>query len=302
MHHTVRLSLLIALLLLLLSPGGSAQATTCRVQVGDITRIEPARTYDPFGDALPEYHRFSVRFLGGLPCRIVVGIDQGRNGDRVMVQGRDRLEYQLYKDAALTQPVTDLFGSENGLFATVLDAREDTAEFQFFSRVTPGQMAGQGTYTDQVRISVYQSFLGILLGPIAVLPVSVRTRVKPVVQASVVLDGVKRDLRGMAGTLDLGDLTQRGSGQFDLEVLGNGAYDLALESENRGQLIAPGVATGIPYQLTVDGYMVNPGSKAVLRLDGLGLQRHQVLVSAGGVERALAGTYRDNLILTVTAR
>ncbi len=289
--------------LLCLLATASAQAQGCRAKISDISRIEPSPTdYEPYDDDPPAYAEFSVDFQNGSPCTVVVGIDDGRNGTRVMEDGGERLAYELYKDASLKQRVNDVFGEEGGLFVATLDGKKDSQQFQLFSRVLPGQLVSRGTYTDQVRFNIYEVRDGVRTGPVSSQTVQVRTRVRDVVQAAVVVGGNWAPLAGTAGVLDLGNLAENRSGSFSLEVLGNGDYDLVLESENRGQLSAPGLSSGIAYQLSVDGRSMSLSSPVTLRLGGKGVQRYELVVSVPSVDRALAGTYRDNLVLTVTAR
>ncbi|WP_158660106.1 hypothetical protein [Niveispirillum cyanobacteriorum] len=106
----------------------------------------------------------------------------------------------------------------------------------------------KGTYSDRVTVNVYQLIDGTPYGPIASRTAQVRTKVRSVVSASVIVDGVTRPLNGSVGTLDLGDLTRGGGGRFDLDISGNGDYSLSLSSSNGGRLVgAAGSASAISF-------------------------------------------------------
>lgn len=288
----------LALGLLAVLPAWSKDKDRCEIDINSIDRIEPTDEYDPYSGGATGYHQIELEHDDGPACAILVGIDDGGNGSRVLESSKDRLVYDLYKDSRLNQRVDDVRGNESNMFALSMDSKNDKAEIQFFSNIPGGQLVQKGTYSDRVTVNVYQLIDGTPYGPIASRTAQVRTKVRSVVSASVIVDGVTRPLNGSVGTLDLGDLTRGGGGRFDLDISGNGDYSLSLSSSNGGRLVGAG-GVSIGYQLYVSGRAVSLGRGTTVDLGGSG--RYGLQVQTDGAAQALAGTYSDSLLLTITA-
>ncbi|MFC7335213.1 spore coat protein U domain-containing protein [Rhodocista pekingensis] len=299
---------LAALLIAALTPALPAGATSssCKLKLRDLTRIEPqSGSYDPFaGTPLPQYHRFEVQHLNGPGCAFVVGVDGGSNGSRQMEDDGYRLSYGLYIDGALSQPLADAYGSPSGLLSGYVEDTKgrDAVELQFFSIIPAGQMVPADTYRDVVRFTLYEWEDGTPGRILDSRTVQVRAKVREVFQASVRVGGITRPLAGVAGTLDLGELSNGAATTFDLEVSGNAGYDVSLESENRGYLVSHDGGGSIPYGLTLDGRSVSLQRSVTLGFGGSNAAQHGLTVTVPAASNALAGTYRDNLVLTVSAR
>lgn len=294
----LRLASVLALCLLLPAAAPAKDKDRCEIDVSSIDRIEPTAEYDPYGGNATGYHTVELEHDDGPACALLVGIDDGGNGSRVMESSKDRLVYDLYKDSRLSQRVGDIRGNESNMFALQMDKKNDEASIQFFSNIPSGQLVAKGTYSDRVTVNVYQLVDGVPVGPIATRSAQVRTKVRSVVSASVIVDGVARPLNGSVGTLDLGDLTRGSNGRFDLDISGNGDYSLSLSSQNGGRLVTTG-GDSVGYQLYVSGRAVSVGRGANVDLGGAG--RYELRVETGAAGQVLAGDYHDNLILTITA-
>ena len=287
----------LACCLLIAPPALSMGRDRCDITISNLGQIEPTDEYDPYSGGATGYHQIDLRNGRGGACTILVGIDDGSNGNRVMESSKDLLVYDLYKDSRLSQRVGDVRGSETNMFALTLDT-DQSATLEFFSNIPGGQLVQKGTYSDRVTVNVYQLIDGTPFGPIATRSAQVRTKVRPVVSASVIVDGVTRPLTGSVGTLELGDLTRGGAGRFDLDISGNGDYSLSLSSSNGGRLVAPG-GGAIPYQLYISGRAVTLGQGSTVDLGGSG--RYGMQVQTDNAGQVLAGTYSDSLLLTITA-
>lgn len=290
---------LLALGLLVPAAGATSSKDRCDVSINKLDRIEPTGEYDPYGGGAMSYNEIELEHKKGMACALLVGIDEGRNGTRLMTSSKDRLVYDLYKDGRLSQRVGDIGGNESAMFALTLSDKDDSARLQFFSYLEPGQLVAKGTYLDQVTVNVYDVSSGTPVGPVATRSAQVKTKVRSVVSASVIVDGVSRPLYGSVGTLDMGDLTRGGAGRFDLSVSGNSDYSLSLSSENAGTLVSPGIQGGIGYRLYVSGRQVSLSRGSTVNLGGDG--RYELRVETDPAGQALAGTYSDNLILTISA-
>lgn len=296
-----RLLTLLPLLAPVLAAGDADAQARCSVQIRDLGRIEPQDDYDPFASAPePEYHRFEVAHLDGPSCQVAVTVSLGENGDRVMERSGGQLDYELFRDASLSTPLADPDGSPSGwMVATIPE--DESVDFEFFSVIPVGQIVPSGRYTDRVRFEVYLLEGGLPGRRLTNRQIQVRAEVLETVQTHVSIDGTSRPLTGgTLGTVDFGALETGASRAFQLTVQGNTDYRVTIESENEGRL--DGGGGSIPYSLAIDGQAVGLGSGATLNYTNARARTHALVVSVGDIGRALAGTYTDNLYLTVTAR
>jgi hypothetical protein len=114
---------------------------------------------------------------------------------------------------------------------------------------------------------------------------------------------------GKLGTLDFGRMTTGQRLGFSLEIAGNMGYDVMLESENGGKFQGSGQSNNdaVPYRLYLGGLGFDAAQPVRLPFQpatsmGRTVNIHQIDVEIGDVSRALAGSYSDNLIVTVTTR
>lgn len=280
----------------------AAAKESCKVQIRSLNHIEVPDDYDPYEGARTGYHQFEVQHQNGPGCHFMVSAGDGSNGGRQMRFGQNLLDYELYTSADLSQPVASEGGPVSATFTGYVDAEKDQTRFTLFSMVPAGQLVRKGSYNDQIRFEAYELEDGVPTRLLDTSNTQVRARVREVVQATVIIGGVPRALAGTVGTVDLGELTDGGEGRFELEVSGNGEFDLYLSSENGGELRRSGSGPGIPYRINVDGQTVDLRSIRTLMLDGDGQRRYSLVVSSQRVDQAIAGTYGDNLYLSVEAR
>lgn len=287
------------LLALAASPALAKEQDRCEIDIDTIDRLEPADDYDPYGGASLGYGIIEIEHEDGPACTVLIGIDNGRNGTRVLEDGGHTLVYDLYRDGSRTDRINDIGGPTTGLFRATLGPK-DEASFQVYTYLPPGQLVPKGTYDDRVTVSVYELRNGTPVGPIAQRQGRVKAKVREVVSASVTVNGVTRALSGSSGVLDMGELSRSGGGSFDLNVSGNSDYHLSLSSENDGRLISAQNRTGIGYTVSVAGRTLSLSRGTSLDLGGDG--RYRIDIQVDDVSRALAGSYSDNLILTISAR
>jgi len=286
-----------------LAPATEAQGKNdrCELEFRQLDDIEDYDGYDPYGHAPVAQHRFVVRNTDGPSCAYAVTVDWGQRGNRTLKHGNQFLSYQLYKDASAQVPLADDDGPAAGWFTGTL-APDQEHELVFFSHIPPGQMVTRDNFRDRIEFTLYELEDGLPGRRQETERIWFETYAVVSVQVSVDLGSGRRPLSGMVGTLDLGDLNRDGTATFDLVISGNGEYDIYLSSENRGELRAAGIGAGIPYSLWVNGQWVrlNQGEDEIAVSGGPG-QTHSLRVQVGDVSRALAGTYQDNLTLTVEA-
>lgn len=282
-------------------PTTAAAQQRCSAQIQNLGRIQRTDSYDPFaGAAVAQYNRFEIRHGGGPACAVAAVISGGASGQRTMASGAGTLDYELYRDAGLSTAVSDINGSPSGWLTAYLSPGAAVG-VEFFFVVPAGQVAEAGRYDDTVVVEVYALNGGLPDRRLASRQAAVRADVLASVQTTVSIDGSPRTLSGGAlGTLDFGTLESGATRGFQLDVQGNTGYQVTLESENRGVLT--GSSGTIPYTLSMDGQSVALGRAASFTYTFARARTHAVMVSIGDVARVLAGTYQDNLYLTVTAR
>lgn len=295
-----------------LCPAGPAAAwiTPCAAQITGLSQIAAAGGYDPFGSLPPPvYNTMTVRLLAGSSCSYAVGIDNGMAGYTRRMFGWNGywMSYDLYRDGALSQRITDInTGNTQGLITGTLGSGSRSQQtLSFYSSIPAGQLVPPGYYWDQVTLSLYQlDSYGNVVGILDSQTVLVRAGVRGSIQASIIAGGVQTPLAGALATVNFGTLYAGATGTFEVDVSGNSGYTLAIQSQNGGQMLnttTPG-GTGIGYSLSMDGRTLNPAGGNTLSYNTLStLDRHQFLVTIGDVTHVLAGNYSDSLLVTVTA-
>lgn len=124
---------------------------------------------------------------------------------------------------------------------------------------------------------------------------------------ALVNSGAPFDPKAKAQKLDFDKLTKGKAKGFDLRVRSNAGYHATLESENGGVMkhVDPRSSATIPYVLRVGGAPVNlsRGRQTALsrnnRLTDRNGDLHELLVTIGEIGNAPAGTYRDNITISV---
>ncbi|WP_143435423.1 hypothetical protein [Henriciella aquimarina] len=166
--------------------------------------------------------------------------------------------------------------------------------------IPPRQTAPAGQYVGRIAVSLYKDNGGAREF-VAQQSVEVAVDVPPKVAASFGTDphaGVK----SMA--LDFGTLLQGQEKSLDLSVDANTLYSVDLVSENAGELRHEFTSAGIPYEVRMDGQLVQadgvPGDARIL--EGVsGGQHSMAFMVTGNTFTALAGKYSDRLTLVITA-
>lgn len=85
------------------------------------------------------------------PGQVTIELDGGSSGtvaDRQLVNGAERLRYQLYRDPGRTM----VWGT--GGDAATLTLVQSDATVEVFGRIPGGQSVGPGTYTDSVTVTM----------------------------------------------------------------------------------------------------------------------------------------------------
>lgn len=272
---------------------GAAQA--CLLNVQSAWSL-PA--YDPQGTS-PSTSALSVRVqsaiqTGGCQARLLV--EPQRDGQMFALVGPhgQSLPVDLLQDAAGTQSLA-LAPQES---ATIALAAGLSAGFeqrlQIWLRPRQGQWLLPGVYQGRVRFWLVDSQGQTRDERQVTLSVQVVARVSA--QFS--------ETGGKHSRLDFGEIQAGAKRQVHLDVQSNAPHSLSLRSAQSGALVnTRHLQERITYSVRVNGApMKLDQSAADWAVSQSGASRHRIDVQIGEVQKVLAGEYRDDLLLTITAQ
>lgn len=179
--------------------------------------------------------------------------------------------------------------------ATVLVGAQQDQVLRWWLRPDPGQWLAAGLW-QQTLIARLVDEQGRTLDA---REVRISIPVDATVRAQFADAGGSRVAR-----LDFGQLQQGARRATTLEVQANTAHSVTLESTQKGKLTnarAP-QSPPIDWTLRLNGQAVGLAAPARLPFLGAGRQRHVLDAEIGSIERVLAGEYRDELQITITAQ
>lgn len=228
--------------------------------------------------------------------------------DRQLASREARLNYQLYTTSSLNNVLkappaavaTEVIsGSRTGGSGAVIP-------LSFVLYIPPNQLVPPGTYTDQVTVSVYESYLG------TGAPFDTRTiTITVTVQAGAALAVVPTGSGFSDSTsqnLAFGTLMTGQRLGCDLLVRKNTGCRLTFSSVNRGvmRMIPTPTADQVPYACTVYDLPLDLASPARLDLPpGVSPapngNRLPIAITIGDLGDAAAGDYQDQIIITLIA-
>lgn len=244
------------------------------------------------------------------PCDFFVTVSASETGsfDRTMRRDGAALRYQIYDSSSLQTVLKDLpQASASEVISGSFAKGKQTRRLQFAVAIPPNQFVPRGQYDDRITLTAYEGTLNSNTRRDA-RSIRVRTKIRSAVQLSLVPSGGAFDPSQRAQFLDLGELTEGKTAQVDLLVRNNTGYEIIFESENRGALkhLDPTEASAIRYEMRVRGIPVTLTDKKD-KLDGVSgvsaLQgdRYPIQITIGALGQAMAGTYRDDITITVRA-
>jgi spore coat protein U-like protein len=299
-----------ALLLCLWSLSASAADSQLRLEVDNIDwRGGPRVAYGVFDSG--QYAQavyFKVRLTGD-PCQFFVTFGGTAGSERRAAHGGDSLGFELYDSVVRRTALRDLpAATASEVLQGAFGLGETVKELSYVVLVPSEQVRPPGIYTQPIRITVYQGTRDNFVekdAKIVVFSVSVDS----VAEMSLGEPGAPFDATVKGHRLDFGGLAKGKAKGLDLRVRSNTGYHVTLESENGGVMknTDPHQPATIPYSLEIGGIAINSGraQQTVLsrskRLTDPNGDLHQLMVTIGQVGNAPAGTYQDNLAVTVVS-
>jgi spore coat protein U-like protein len=302
----------IILLLCLWSFCVLAAESQLRLEVDNIVWRGGTRTaYDVF-DAR-EYAQtvhIKVRLTGAaVPFMVTFGGINTAGSQWRAAQGSDSLGFEICDSVTHPNPLRDLpAATASEVLSGAFVPGEGVKELSYVVRVPAEQVRPSGTYLCPIRITLYQGTRDSFV-QMDCKTVVFSIRVHPVAEMSLGKSGSKFDHTVKAQRLDFGQLEKGETMGLDMRVRSNAGYHVTMESANSGVLKSVDLRTSatISYTLQINGATLSLGrpGQTVLsrsnRLTDLNGDRHELKVTIDQIGNAPAGTYEDNLSLTVVS-
>lgn len=299
-----------ALLLCLWSLNTSAADSQLRLEVDNVDwRVGPRVAYGVFDSG--QYAQtvyFKVRLTGD-PCQFFVTFGGTAGSERRAGHGGDSLDYEICDSVVRRTVLRDLpVATASEVLQGAFGPGETVKELSYVVLVPAEQVKPPGTYTQPIRVTVYQGTRENFVEKDAKMIVF-SVRVDSVAETSLGEPGAPFDPQARSHRLEFGGLAKGKAKGLDLRVRSNTGYHVTLESENGGVMknTDPHHPATIPYSLQIGGISINPEGvqQTVLsrsnRLTDRNGDLHQLVVTVGQVGNAPAGTYQDYLTVTVVS-
>lgn len=285
---------LVGVAVLLASLAASALAQTgpdCRLDSPAAVTLE---RYRP--DSAPTASAWTLRVRSTRGCVARLQIEGLSEPGRLLLAGPaatgDRLALSISGQPSGTEPVAA--APVDAASITVGTQQDQT--LRLWLRPEPGQWLAAGNWQHTVLARLIDA--------------QGRTLDTREVRISAQVDAtVRAQFSDTAGgsqlaRLDFGLLQQGARRSTTLDVQANTPHSVVLESAQRGHLTnarAP-QSPAIAWTLRINGQTVGLATAARLPFAAGGRQRHVLEAEIGSVERVLAGEYRDELQITITAQ
>jgi spore coat protein U-like protein len=301
-------------LLSLLLPGALAVGQDYSLQIGNQIWVGSPGGYNCFNSTdYPNTVNFSITKLsnGNKSYAVTAGTSANTSTyTRKLASGASTLNYQLYTSSAMSfvleapptaNPNQVISGNSVAHSGTILP-------LSLVFDIPPSQLVAPGNYSDQITMSIYNSY-NDNGSPESTATIFFSATVVSCATLCLVPTGSGFNRGSTSQTLDFGALAQGQMLSCDLLVLKNTSCTVTFSSANQGVLKTPPVATSdqIPYTCTVNGIALNLATTASLTLppgvstsqDGT---RLPISITIGNLGNPAAGTYSDSITITVTVQ
>ncbi|MFW5827467.1 MAG: hypothetical protein ACOCU4_05220 [Alkalispirochaeta sp.] len=221
------------------------------------------------------------------------------------------LNYNIFTPSdSIARDTTGPLSASNvlsGSFAASTSVQTDSREFTV--RIPSEQFVRQGTYTDEVDISLYRGSVNNVDAAVRVerRTVDISSVTSSVAEVGLVESGGAASNVDRNFTMDFGPLSSGETKTADLLFRANSGYFLEAESANQGELLnvnRPGNFT-IPYEFRYDGDtydLSSPRTLDVSFLSGTGISfaRRPISVQIGAFSNVPSGLYEDVITFTIS--
>jgi spore coat protein U-like protein len=289
-------------------------AANYTIQLGNVTWTGSAGGYACFSSAVyPNTVNFTItKLTNGRKNYAVTAGPSRTTGSytRQLRSGVNTLNYALYTTSAMTYqlkaptvaiPSEVISGSTVGLNGQIIP-------LSFIFSVPSGQVVPPGTYTDQVTFSVYPAYDSVGI-PDTTVTITFSATVAADAAVAVVPPGGAFSGAGSQLLLDFGALQTGQNKSCDVLIQQNSSCIVSYSSANGGVLkqLSAASADQIPYSVSVSGMNFDLAQPHNVTLPaGVSPQpngnRYPLIVTIGAVNNAAAGTYQDEITISIMAQ
>lgn len=272
-------------------------------------------TIDLTSDTSQKINFDVTRSVSGVDCRYKIGVDRGRsaNYNRKLFFGNNTMDFTLATNQALSriiQDVPDAANSNNYISGRFKKKDGNIQQQSIYTDLVVGQNKPAGNYEDLFNFKLYQRTDGNNYPLQNTRTVLFRYTILETISVSLVGTNAPFDKFDTSEDLNFGVLNSGAQKSFDIVIQSNSGYVLNVSSQNNGKIKHTGSASNstIDYSFMANGSNVNLNGSAnspVVISTGNGQHssdgfRIPIQIIMGNVESKLAGSYRDDLTVTVT--
>lgn len=279
-----------------------ASQTACRVRMTSSPSSWIINGYDPFGGSAAD-GVYAITFTndGTSECRFRPVFELAQPPFGLRASAGDPISYSII-DLTNSQDVTPRAGRSQytpGQREIVL-APQASETLTYRLALTADDVRTDGTFTQDISVEA-QDAQAVAFGGMRLL---VGVRVVP--SARIGLAGAYQMSDGRA-LVDLGELRPGlAAVPLNLHVSSTGRYTVSVSSANAGRLRLGDTLWYVPYTMAMGGDTMNLAgdSKSSAGAQGTGNLRGTIPIEffIGNTDRLRAGTYRDTVTLSVTAK
>lgn len=221
------------------------------------------------------------------------------------------LDYNIFTPAdAIARDTTGPLGASNVLSGSFsASTAVQTSSGQFTVRIPAEQFVRQGTYTDDVDISLYRGSVNDVAAAVRVerRTVEISSVTNSVAEVGLVPSGGASSNVNTSFTMDFGPLTSGETRTADVLFRANSGYFLEAESANQGELLnvnRPGNFT-IPYEFRYNGDAYDLSSPQTLDVSffggtGITFARRPIAVEISPFSNVPSGLYEDVITFSIS--
>jgi hypothetical protein len=291
-----------------------ATAASYTIQLGNVNWNGSAGGYACFsGTAYPNTINFTITKAvnGRANYAVTAGPSQNTGSyTRQLFSGGNALNYALYTTSAMTyQLKAPTTATANEVISGSLAGQSSqVVPLSFVFYIPPGQVVPPGTYTDRITFSVYPAY-NSTGPPDTTVTITFSAVVAAGAAISIVPTGGSFNSASPQLTLDFGTLQTGQSQGCDVLIKQNNNCTVNYSSANSGVLkqVPTPTTDQIPYTLSSSGTPINltqPGS--ITLPSGVSPQpngnRYPITITIGTVGNPAAGTYQDEITISVVAQ
>lgn len=264
---------------------------------------------------------FEVRVVAGsidTGCDFFITVDNGTSGgiasssQRALIQNSDRMPLQIYSDLGRSAVIKDFpeVNSNSDVLLGHFAPGESPIKVMYIRPVILplGYYARYGQYENTFTIKTYLGTPGSATYQWQRSVTMFYNQARHI-DLSLVESGGIFNVNDATQNIHFGNMQSGDSRSFDVLVNYNAGYDLKFSSLNNGLMKHTSLAASIPYQLSVNGSVINLSNSATFPVSvstgvwaaPAGGVRLPVQIQVGTLGQVPPGNYQDQIVMTVSS-